>query len=203
MDQKKKQIIFLLGSIFVAVIFLSSYAAFSSNGGSSTVTSTLKSQVTVPTFGNSNAVIVNYSTTNANVTIYNHFNSSKTNITKIFSQLQANGSIQSYSSTSNNVYQIVLSTLSPYQLQQIIYNKTGLSNSSINVSSVTYVKLPSNVTLYTSTNIPVVVFPPKTNYSVYLKNVKKIGARINVSISALLTRNGSIYNNMFRVSYSH
>jgi hypothetical protein len=197
MDKKRKQLIFLLGSVFVAVIFLTSYAAFSNNNGSSSSTSTVKPSTTFFALGNSNALIINYS--DIAVVIPKNSNSSKNNVTAILSGLETNGSVQNYI-YSNGSYQVVLATISAYGLQQLLYRKTGQPNS-ITVGSTATVFMPSNVVLY-YTNVPVVVAPPSRNYSVYVKSVKSPGTIINVSISALLNRNGSIYNSQFRVSYN-
>lgn len=200
MDTKKKQLIFLVGSIFVAVIFLTSYAAFSNNNSGTTSTSTIKSSQTFFAVGNANAVIFNYSDI-AVVALSNSSNSIRDNVNTTMSQLESNGSLQDYIySGSNNTYQVVLSTISAYGLQQLLYSNATITNS-VSVGSTASILLPSTVTLH-YTNVPITISPPNRNDTVYLKNVKRIGTVINVSISALLGRNGSVYNNQFRVSYS-
>jgi hypothetical protein len=196
MDANKKKIIFLLGSIFVAIIFLSSYAAFSNNGSGSSSSSTIKTQASYFSTGTSNAIISNYSSI-AYVTVSNGSNSSNENITRILSQLEANGSVQNYI-YDNNSYQVVLVSISAYELQQLL-NRNASSNSIINVGATTYVMLPSTVIMY-YTNQPITVHLKSRNYSVYLTNVKPIGSVLNVSVSGLLARNGSIYNGQFRVN---
>lgn len=198
MDAKKKKIIFVLGAIFVAVIFLSSYAAFSNNGTAATTTSTIKSESTFYAFGSSTAIVTNYSDI-ANVTLINSTNSSKGQVSNAISELEANGTVQNYIYTDNS-YQVVLSSISPYQLQQFIYNKTNMTNT-ISVGSTAFVMLPGNVTLY-YTNQPIRVSLANRNYSLYISKAVAINTTVNVSISGLLARNGSIYDGQFRVAYA-
>ena len=76
MEAKKKRLIFLFGSILVAIIFLSSYAAFSNNGSPTSVTTTAKAQSTVFVTGDTNGLITNYSDV-ALVSILNNSNFTK------------------------------------------------------------------------------------------------------------------------------
>jgi hypothetical protein len=199
MDEKKRRLVFLFGGILVAIIFLSSYAAFSNNGSPTTVTTTAKSQSTVFVTGYTNAIITNYSDV-AYVSFTNNSNSVKNIVANSLSNLQANGTVVD-SILTNDSYQVVLSGISPYDLQQLLYKQTNSANY-ITVSSTADVKLPQTIT-FTYSNVPINLHLTTTNYSVYLSNVKTIGSTINVTISTLLyTNNESIYNNQFRVSYN-
>jgi hypothetical protein len=198
MEAKNKRWIFLIGSILVALIFLSSYAAFSNNNSGTTSTSTIKPATTYFATGSSRAQISNYSDI-AVVTLADTSNAATNSTVNAISDLESNGSVQDYTYT-NGSYQIVLSSISPYDLQQILYAKTGLNNS-MNVSSTATITLPKNVILHYAGQ-PINLDLQNRNYSVYLSNVRAIGSVINVSISALLARNGSIYNGQLRVSYS-
>jgi hypothetical protein len=199
MDAKRKQLVFLVGSILVAVIFLSSYAAFGNNGTATASTTTVKAQTTYFATGSSNGTITNYSDV-ATLTLYNSSNTLKTSVINLISHLEANGTVQNYAA-SNGSYEIVLASISPYDLQQFLYNKTNSTSNSLGIAATSYVELPQNITLY-YTNVPVPVYLTNRNYSIYLQRVKPIGSKINVSISALLAKNGSIYQNNFRVSSS-
>ncbi len=202
MKQRTKQIIFLVGSIFVALIFLSSYAAFSNNGGSSTSTSTIKNVLTFPSFGSSNAVITNYSDIGINITLLRNSNATRTNVTNFLSALQANGTVQSYVYQNGSYAQIVLSGMSAYQLQQQLYKLVNGSANSIEVGATTDIRMPNNITLYYNNVQPITVYLPIRNYTIRMKNVKSVGTVINLGTSALLARNGSIYGSL-RVSYSN
>lgn len=198
MDTKKKQLIFIGGSIFVAIIFLTSYAAFSNNNSASTTTSTIKNRVTYFALGSSNAIITNYSDV-ALITFSGNAQAQKATVANVLSELAANGSIGTYYANSNIGYNVSLTTISPYALQQLLYNKTG--GNSINVGSTAYITLPKSITLYYSST-PVPIYLSNTNYTVYMGDVRKVGTVINVSISALLTNNGAVYNNQLRIGYS-
>jgi hypothetical protein len=200
MDTKTKKLVFLIGAILIAVIFITSYAAFSSNNTASTTTTTVKSVESFFATGSSNAIITNYSDI-AYVVISNSTNFTKENttITTELNSLESNGSIDNYINT-NNSYQVVLSSVSAYDVQQLLYKDLGTQNT-IKVGSTAYITLPPTITLFYN-NQPITTRIPSQNYSIYMQNIKAINSTINVSISTLVTANGSIYNNQFRVSYS-
>ncbi|MDE1870951.1 MAG: hypothetical protein KGI06_01800 [Candidatus Micrarchaeota archaeon] len=196
MDANKKKLIFFLGSVFVAVIFLTSYAAFSNNGGASSTTTTIKSQATVFATGDSNAIVYEYGSV-AYVSPVNATNSSKSRLADAVSQLESTGSVQNYIET-NGTFQLILnSNMSAYALQQWLYKDLG--NGTARVGSNAYIRLPSSVQLHYN-NAPIGVYVPISNYSVYMASVVPLNSTISVGISALLLRNGSVYNNQFRVS---
>lgn len=199
MDTKTKRLIFFIGSIFVAIIFLSSYAAFGNNASGTSSTSTVKPQQTFFSTGTSTAIVVNYSDI-ANITLRNGSNASNVNMTDILSRLQANGTIQNYIYSNGN-YQVILYGISAYGLRQLLYGNPKL-NGTVDIGATTYVTLPKTITLYYGGQQPINVYLNGRNYSVYMNNVEPEGSVINVSISALLTANGSIYNNQLRVSLS-
>jgi hypothetical protein len=168
-----------------------------SNSSLSNSTTTIKAPATYIATGTSNAVITGYGKV-ANVTLSNSINTTKVNITKILSQLESNKSVGNYIYT-NGTYDVVLSNISAYNLQNLLYKDAGSSNT-ISVGSTANVELPSNVVLYNATQSITVVLSNR-NYSIYLKNVQMPGSTVNVSISAQLEKNGTIYNNQFKVAY--
>lgn len=202
MDQKKKNLILFIGAIFIALIFLSSYAAFSNNNTSNASTSsTVKPAETHYATGNTNAVITNYSDI-VNVTLSNNSNATTTALQNILSKLESNGSISNYIYANNN-YEVVLLGMDASTLKQSISNQANstIPNNTIHIGSTATVMLPAGLVLYYSGS-PENVYLTSRNYSVYLNNIKSIGTSINVSVSALLERNGSIYNNEVRIAYN-
>lgn len=195
MDQKTKKIVFFIGSVIVAIMFISSYAAFGNNGGTTTTT-TVGQQSAYFSTGTSNAVIVNYSYI-ANITLTNTSNSVKQGVMGVISGLEANGSIQNYVTTGYG-YQAILYGISAYDLMRR-FDSNATLNKSVEVGAVTYITLPSEVTLYYG-NQPITVRPASRNYTVYMPRVEAVGSVVNVALSALIERNGSIYENQFRVS---
>lgn len=202
MDRKLRNIVLLLGAIFVAGIFLSSYASFNDNNlGNSSTTTTIKSVQTVYAAGNANAIITNYSDI-AYVSLNNNSNATSNTVTSLLSTLEADGSVQNYIYT-NSSFEVVLANLSAYGLQQMVFNQTR--SNTINVGATTDIMLPTNVTLYytgATSSTPITIPLTKRNYTVYMKNIKSIGTKIPVGISALLARNGTVYNNQIKVTYS-
>lgn len=197
MNQKTKNLILLLGAVFVAIIFLSSYLSFNNNNAASTSTSTIKNVQTVYASGAANGIISNYSGI-----VYitsNYTNSTKSDVANALLNLQSSGAVQSYVYL-NNTFQVILGNVSAYTFQQTLYNNTGLGNS-IGVGSTTYVTLPSSITLYYA-NTPVSIYLPKGNYSVYMSNVRQIGTKVSFGVGALITSNGSVYDGQLRLFYN-
>ncbi|MGD0510597.1 MAG: hypothetical protein ABSA33_02035 [Candidatus Micrarchaeaceae archaeon] len=196
MDAKKKKMIFFIGSIFVAIIFLSSYAAFSSNSAKTTATTTIKVPATYFSTGSANAVISNYSDI-AYVTLHNSTNYSRGALTKVISALVSNGSALNYI-YANNSYEVVLSQMSAYQLKELLNKNSTLGG--VTVGSTTYVTMPKSVTLYYGAQ-PIPVNLNSRNFSIYMNEIGPVGDVVSLSVSALLERNGTVYNNEIKVAY--
>lgn len=199
MEKKTKQLILFVGAIFVAIIFLSSYASLNNNnsGGTSTASSTVSSQVAFYATGDANGIIVNYSDV-VYIYVSNASNASAQIVGNELSGLEANGTVQDYVYI-NGSYQVILSSIPAYDFQQLIYNRTG-QTSNIVLGGTAEVELPRSVTLYYST-YPISVTPPGANYSVYMRNLESPGTALLVHVSALLTQSGAVYDNNFRLSY--
>ena len=193
MEQKRRQIMLFLGSLFVAFIFLSSYGSFSNNNVATTVTTTILNVQTYPVFGDANAVIVGYGTT-----MHLDFgsNDSASEAVKLLSNLEANGSISNYIGSGAS-YEVYLSTMDAYSLQSFLQNSTNVS--AVTATSAARLALPSNVLLYYG-NQPVTVNIPKREYSVSLVGLSPISSKVNISISALVTVNGIVFNNQLAIA---
>ncbi len=190
-----KKLLMLVGSLFVALIFLSSYMSSStSNMGTTT---SIKPPATYLAIGKSSGAITGYGT-NAYVMLSNQSNSTMENVNRTLSALEANGSISNYIHISNG-YQVALSSMDAYTLQQSIRNITALEHS--NVTTTAYLFLPANATLYVN-SYPVNVAFSKRNSSISLTGIGPVGSRVNVSVFALITANGIVYNNQIRLNYT-
>lgn len=193
---KRKSIVMLIGSLFVAIIFLTSYAAFSNNVSTKTSTATtIKSTRTFFVSGNSTAIIKSYSNI-AFVRLVNQTNSTS-RVESVLSKLQSNGTVSNFVYT-NQTYEVFLLATDPYSFKQILINQTQLTNS-LNVSSIAYVALPQNVTLFYNT-VPVPITQTAKNYSILLSNLKGVNTSINITVSALVAPNGTVYNNQIRIT---
>ncbi len=198
MDQNKKKIFLFLGSLFVAVIFLSSYASFGNGVAPSTSTTTVNVVQTIPAFGSSVANIIGYGP-EAYVTFSTN-TAATGQIATIFSKLESNGSIYSALPTSNSSYDVQVATINAYSLQELL--RSTLSNSvAVNVSS-SYIdlSLPSNVLLYYG-GYPITAHLKNQNYTISNVTILKApGTLVNVSISALvIPTNGTVYRNQISV----
>jgi hypothetical protein len=195
MEEKTKKLIFFIGSLFVAVIFVTSYAAFSNNGSNSSSTTTLSSANTVYVYGNANALIVNYSYT-AYITTGNKTTFSRLNNT--LGTLEANGTISNFVPLNGTTFEAILSTVNPYQLYAYLSNTPISLN--VSVSTQAYVRLPLTVTMTygNGQSIPV-SFPPK-NYTLFLPKTMPLNSTVPLKISALITTNGQVFNNNIRLT---
>ncbi len=190
----KKKLLMLVGSIFVAVIFLSSYMSSSNSPGSTT---TIKAPATYLAIGKSSGIITGYGS-NAYLALPNQSNRTLESVNGTLSAFEANGSISNYIHV-NGGYQIALSGVNAYALQQSIRNITALANS--NITTTAYLLLPANALLYVN-SYPVTVALSKKNYSISLTGIKPLGSSLNLSVFALITKNGSVYNNQIRLNYT-
>ncbi len=197
MDEKLRKRLMFLGTLFVAIAFISSYAAF--NYSTSTVTSTTTTTATKTYFvsGTANGTVSGYSN-GALVLLNRSANASVGNATvKILSGLEANGSISSYIEL-NNSFQVLLSTINAYSLEQLV--DTGLgSNSIASVNASSYIVLPSRMTLYLNTQ-SVAVTLQQTNFSINLYPISPVGTKVKLKINALVAPNGTVYDNQVILS---
>jgi hypothetical protein len=191
-ENRKKQIIFI-GTMFVAVMFISSYAAFGNNSNytSSSSTTTVSNLKTYFASGAANGIVSGYSR-GATVELSNSLTNATTGnqIVGILSTMQANGSISSYLEFNNN-FQVLLSTMNAYSLQQILQKKLNTPNVTVNAS--TYVVLPSRITLIIST-IAAQIALSQTNYSISILPLKPPGTSIKININAIVWQNGTVAN---------
>lgn len=191
MEDKTKKTIFLIGSLFVAVIFVTSYAAFNNNGSAPASSST-----TVPAGtplsgqfnGAANALVENY-TDLAYVSVTNRSQMSKLNDT--LGALQANGTITFDPIPGNSTtYSALLSSITTYQLY--LYLSNSLSGGNVLVSGVAYVKLPNSVYMYQAGSSALVTIP-NTTHKMMVKPVVAINSTIPVKMRAILTTTHQVY----------
>jgi hypothetical protein len=191
----------LIGALFVGVIFLTSYASFGNNSVVSSTTTTVANVRTVPAFGSSTATVTGYSTT-AYVRVNASFSTAGNTVAETLSKLEANGSIISYLPSSASGYEVYLqavnsSSINAYSLQGLLRSAVNRSNA-ITITAVAYVELPSNITLYYNMQ-PIPVPVVNRGYSVNMTDLDSLGSKLNVSVSALITSNGSVYRNQLVV----
>jgi hypothetical protein len=189
-----KKLLMLIGALFVAAIFLSSYLSSNNSG---TATTSTKPSSTYLAIGRASATITGYGS-NAYVPLSNQSNDTMENVSAALSGLEANGSISNYIHVGDG-YQVALSGMDAYALQQSIRKGTALVHS--NITTTAYLLLPANEVLYVN-SYPVDVAFSRRNYSISLAGLEPVGSHLNVSVFALITANGSVYNNQIRINYT-
>lgn len=196
MDSKTKKLIYGVGSIFVAIIFIFSYGAFGNNSNSSTSTTTVGASNTVFVYGSTNGIIENYSyTTYITATGKNEIEALNVSL----GNLEANGTVSNYVPINATYFEAILSTLSPYQLN--VYLANALNSSNVSVSAYAYVRLPATVYVNYNGGSQIPLKIPSKNYTVYIsKSNYSIGANVPVNMQVLVTTSGQIHNNQLRLT---
>lgn len=195
MEDKTKKIIFFIGSLFAALIFITSYAAFGNNSNTTTSTTTVSSANTVFVYGTANGVVVNYSyTTYITASSKNQVEA----LNATLNALTANGTVSSYVQVNSTAYQAILSGMNPYQFSRYLSGAFNYSN--VSVGGLAYVRLPGTVNMYYGAGSAVPVAFPAKNYTVPLLDAVPIGSNVPIKIQVLITTSGTIYNNQIRLS---
>ncbi len=194
MDQdKRKRLIFLIGALFVGIMFLSSYGAFGNNSGTASTTTAPTSSIPATYFVTNNftnGTIYSYS----NITV--KFVSNVSNATLLLNSLELNGSLESFTG-SGNVYKISLGNMSIEDLNRF-FSSRGII---VNMSGSAMIGVPKNVVLYYSTkgeSIPVNVTLPVHNFSEPMR-ILPIGSNVPVHIIATVFPNGTAYQESFSI----
>ncbi len=184
-----------VGALFVAAIFLTSYAAFSGNSSRNT-TSTTSTVATYYAVGSTNAAITGYnSTLFVNVSCKGILQNQTVNrINAVATQLENNGSVLTYSSSGNN-FQIGPQNMNSKDIYDYIYAKLGSNSTNCTVFSTTAtVELPGLIQMdiqgqSITANVP---------YSVALQQIslklnQSMPSSLPFRVAALVTANGTVY----------
>ncbi|MGC8651826.1 MAG: hypothetical protein ACP5UH_01065 [Candidatus Micrarchaeia archaeon] len=191
-SEKRKKVIFLIGSLIVAAMFLSSYGAFGSNNtAQATTTVAQKAATSARTYYLSN----NY----VNATIYAYYNASvvfnrsvsNSSIAAMLSTLSANGSISDYIGAGHS-YKLYLSNMTVPSLKQALI----VHNLSATITTTALIRLPSKIALYPGGlyqgGYAINGTFTDTSFSVITSNILPIGTKIPVHINALVFGNGTV-----------
>ncbi len=193
MDRKK--LIEFLGALFVALIFLSSYAAFASNSAQNS-TSTSVNVATYYAVGFANATVTGYNgILFVNVSCQKSLQNETFNkVDAAASALEANGSALS-SSASSSGFQIAPGNLNSYAIYQNIYKAIGANGTACtSFSTLATVTLPSLLNMSVQgQKIRISVPAASAQQQVDLSLTQNAIIRIPVRASALITQNGIIY----------
>jgi len=199
-EQKKKRelknTIIFLGSVLVAIMFITSYAASGNNSSnSSTTTVAYNYSSAVPMIGTANAIVVNY-TDSPVISIKGSYNTTSLGLTKYLNGLVNNGSAITYTPNGNQFDVLLNGSFNSYDLQKAIKARFG---NNATVSSKVYIKLPSTVKLYSGTT-GYTLKAPTGEYSVNVSPLPAIGSNVSVKILALISSNGQFVPNQTRIT---
>jgi hypothetical protein len=190
MDKTKKEIVLLVGSIFVAVIFLTSFVG-SGNGPvpSGGNQSAQKNVTAVFASGHVNATVEGYGTD----ALIKVLNGSLYNATNDFLiGLEDNGSVATYNQLGSQ-FNVYLSSSNSYSLQRLLQEKIG---SGFTLSSKEYVLLPKTAVLHVGNQTVPVYFGTGT-YTVTPASLSAINSTVSIYVNAIIAfENGTyqVYN---------
>ncbi len=195
----RKRLIELIASIFVAVIFLSSYISFANiNGSGSKSTTTTAPLLGTYAFGFYSAKITNYtgalgiSMSCSNKTVENE---SYSGVGNILSRLEQNNSIAGFYPTGNG-YTVQNNSIGILALYKLINSSmNGTANSCLRFSSAFTAHLPPIINF--TINQQQYSLPIPLNFSVYQVTVPLPTPKnntIRLKVAALVSSNGTIYS---------
>jgi hypothetical protein len=205
--EKRRKTILFIGTLAVAIMFISSYVSFG-NGSASTSTSTVVQSQGYPVIGYVNSIILgytNFSIVKLSGPAVNYSGA----VSGVLSGMQANGSINNYVPLGNqfNVYTV---RINPNGMQSVIYNALESSSTpppanalaGINVSSTAKVSLPQYITLYFH-NQPISIAAPGSNATLGLTDPPPLNSALRLKVFAVVSANGTIEDGQFNVSLSN
>lgn len=196
---ERKKLAELLGSIFVALIFLTSYAAF---GNEQVKTNTTTTTVPAQTF---------YASAHgfANITSYAPYlniNISCSNVSNVSSELNnalmpfyKNGSVSNFYLQQASSMLVQTGNMSSNSIYSLLIKEIDGSAACTSFYSSANLKLPSRMSFYVPTqksNVIILINASQQGASVPIELTQNMSNSINVSVSALLTATGSIYGNL-------
>ena len=209
---KKNQIILIIGSIFVFLMFLSTYFNFINNNANTAPSSSstlLNHTNCTGSFAenSTNAIIANYSPSIIlSINKSFNFNSINENISKVsntinntLNKLNSTGFID-FEMIDNTTYHIlVLNNTNAYNLQNKIFNSIPNNISAnkpniiniLKVSAISYIKIPSIITfnIY-STQITQREILKNTIYNISIYPLLPVGTSIPVTVQGVINNKG-------------
>lgn len=193
MDRKK--MMEFIGALFVAAIFLTSYAAFSRNNSGNT-TSTSSIVATYYAVGSTNAAITGYNNTLfVNVSCKGSLqNQTLDRINAIATDLENNGSVLTYSSSGSS-FQIGPQNMNSKSIYNYIYARLGSNSTNcITFGTTATVELPGLIQMNVDGQSIAVNVP----YSIAIQQVnlemnQSMPSALPLRVAVLITENGTVY----------
>ncbi|MDE1873615.1 MAG: hypothetical protein KGI04_00650 [Candidatus Micrarchaeota archaeon] len=196
---ERKQLIELIGSIFVAAIFLSSYAAFGNTSLGNNATTTAAALQTYYAVARGNATIQSYSSVmNVNVSCSNLTAAANRLNSKLIT-LEQNGSVNNFYSQQAGRVLVQAGNVSTYPLFYKLAESMGDYAVCTAFTTSVNVELPSKMTFTVSsqkTSVTIAIPSNLRAYSVPVTLAGNMSGALPVSATTLLTVNGSIYGSI-------
>ncbi len=195
--REAKNTILFLGSLVVAIMFITSYAASGNNSNSSSTTTVAYNYSgAVPMTGTANAIVANYTDSPIITISSSSYNSSELAVTNYLNGLENNGTIITYSPSGNQFSVLLNGSFSAYGLQENLYSRFG---SNATVSGTVYIRLPKTVRMYDGTQ-GFTLNSPTSEYAVKISPMPRLGSNVSVHILALISPKGQFLPNQTEVT---
>ncbi|MEM0149385.1 MAG: hypothetical protein QXW10_00615 [Candidatus Micrarchaeaceae archaeon] len=184
MDSKRKKTMLFLGSLVVAVMFLTGAAGLGGGGGvpsgnTSTAAHTLSIKNTFLAGGVTNATIYNYGS-DIKLALYNSTDANRT--IALLTSMEGNGSISTYTQVSS-VFNVYASKYNAYQVYVELLKSLG--NKTFSFSAPEYVRLPVYTTLSVGNQSIEVNTSLAQDYSLYT-NLTGPNSTIRIKVLAMV-----------------
>ncbi|MGC8586885.1 MAG: hypothetical protein ACP5K9_01175 [Candidatus Micrarchaeia archaeon] len=190
----------LVGAIFIAVIFVASYASFSSNSSAPAArTTTVTSIAYLPQYGASevNASITGYSSVFSIDAVCNAM-AVQNGVSAILNKLESNGSVSNYYSPSNSTISVQSGSMNSSEIYNYVSRSlNGTAMNCTRFSGQASIALPDKIG-FTVDKYSFVATVPQQQDTYYIPIYINSTAHKNalVKVAALFTPNGTIYGNL-------
>ena len=193
-DSKKKRLILLGGSLFVAFMFITSIGGFGNNNSSSSSTTTISASAgTYHVQGYVNGTVSGYSQdVYLNTTRLSAAGNST--VESLLQSMENNGTISNYITEPNGFY-AYLSTITPYALQEYFSGSNATKNVTITAQALIQLPASMNLTYYQN---KLHVLSPQTPQPVALSPLPATNSSIRLFVSAIVVQGSTgftVYNN--------
>jgi hypothetical protein len=199
---EKKKLIEIIGSIFVALIFLSSYAAFGGISGppNSNVTTTVAQQQAIYASARGIVNITSFTDVlNVNINCTN-ITSVSTIIDGALAAMEKNGTVSNFYSQQAAQILVEAGTLNSSNIFKTLSTDIDGSTSCTSFESSANIRLPGSMNFFVpgqkGNGYTVPIPSGLRTYTLPLTLTNNMSNRLNVTVSGLLTENGSIYGSL-------
>jgi hypothetical protein len=198
MEQEKRKKLILIGTLAMAIIFITSLTSLSNNGSANSTTTTIKPENTTLAIGYANAIVSSYGS-RLTISFSNTSGNLSSKVSSELAILSKNGSVNDFI-PSGNSFIIYPGNMSAYGIVSAI-NGTAMGKGGFYVNATTNLKLPSVLSLYSNGQLLPTRVPANQTYGLQSNSLESIGSTITVKVQALVYANAtgsgaySIYNN--------